>query len=449
MFLLNSLFFLKKLLAAFFVGFVFKIAYTILRFVFYKVIVKAYQFYFSVVKRLGWLEFRNSPLLFLVRQKLAHIAVLAVVVIVTMNNLTTATMAEGSTEIAGKTIMASLVDSEFSDADQEQLAEEFFDEEAIISSAQEKYLENLSVVEPEPILNTKSQAITEDEEELALINEAGTAIIKQDLASTVKTKRLRKDIVYYEVESGDVVGAIADKFDLNVSTILWENNLSAYSVIRPGDKLAILPIDGLTYKIAKGDNLSKIAGKYSVSEESIVEFNKLEEARGLVVGNMIILPGARRVSLARVEIPVKQTYSGLDVLRNLVAPKKKVIASSVAGKFFWPTVGYRITQYYTWRHHGLDIANKVGTPIYAVDDGVVEISGWGTGYGNTILINHGGGRKTRYGHFSKLYVKKGATVQRGEVIGAMGSTGWSTGSHLHFEIIINGVKYNPLNYLNK
>ena len=113
----------------------------------------------------------------------------------------------------------------------------------------------------------------------------------------------------------------------------------------------------------------------------------------------------------------------------------------------WPTVGARITQYFSWRHVGVDIANKTGTPLYAADAGVVEFAGWATGYGNSIVINHGGGKKTRYGHASKLFVKVGDEVEKGENIAAMGSTGWSTGPHLHFEVMINGAKYNPLNYI--
>ena len=113
----------------------------------------------------------------------------------------------------------------------------------------------------------------------------------------------------------------------------------------------------------------------------------------------------------------------------------------------WPTVGHYITQYFSWRHYGVDIANKVGTPIYASDTGVVEYAGWGKGYGNQIVIDHGGGKKTRCGHLSKFYCKVGDEVDKGEAIGAMGSTGWSTGSHLHFEVIINGRKVNPLNYV--
>jgi len=93
------------------------------------------------------------------------------------------------------------------------------------------------------------------------------------------------------------------------------------------------------------------------------------------------------------------------------------------------------------------VANKVGTPLFAADSGVVEYAGWGRGYGNQIVIDHGGGKKTRYAHCSKFYVTKGEKVAKGETVAAMGSTGWSTGSHIHFEMIINGRKYNPLNYI--
>ena len=99
------------------------------------------------------------------------------------------------------------------------------------------------------------------------------------------------------------------------------------------------------------------------------------------------------------------------------------------------------------RHYGLDIANKTGTPLYAADSGTVESAGWGAGYGYNIVIDHGGGKKTRYAHMSKFYVEKGAKVSKGMPIGEMGSTGWSTGPHIHFEVIINGKKYNPLNYI--
>ena len=120
----------------------------------------------------------------------------------------------------------------------------------------------------------------------------------------------------------------------------------------------------------------------------------------------------------------------------------------VAGDgFVWPAGVRRISQYYSWRHTGLDIAGPTGTNIYAMDSGVVTFSGVSNGYGYNILVDHGNGMKTRYAHASKLYVEKGETVTKGQVIMAMGSTGWSTGPHLHFEVIVNGAKKNPLSYI--
>ena len=139
-------------------------------------------------------------------------------------------------------------------------------------------------------------------------------------------------------------------------------------------------------------------------------------------------------------------YNGISIIKDFI----KTSAPKVSGnKMAWPTNGHTITQYFSWRHPGVDIANHIGTPVYAADSGVVLIAqgGYNGGYGNTIVIDHGGGKKTRYGHASRLLVKPGQVVEKGEEIMLMGSTGRSTGPHLHFEVIINGAKYNPLSYV--
>jgi murein DD-endopeptidase MepM/ murein hydrolase activator NlpD len=170
--------------------------------------------------------------------------------------------------------------------------------------------------------------------------------------------------------------------------------------------------------------------------------NKLASASDLKIGQKLLIPGGRKISYPAYTAP---SVSGLAAIKNFAnSPSAKPQAGN---KMNWPTVGYRITQYYSWRHTAVDIANKTGTPIYAADSGTIEYAGWGTGYGNQIVINHGGGKKTRYAHLSKFYISKGQEVTKGQAIGAMGSTGWSTGPHLHFEVIINNVKYNPLNYI--
>jgi len=167
----------------------------------------------------------------------------------------------------------------------------------------------------------------------------------------------------------------------------------------------------------------------------------------LKIGQKLLIPGGVKLT-TQTASSRNRNVSGLSVIRNLVTPSNSKAAPSSA-KMVWPTVGHRITQYFSWRHNGVDIGNKVGTPLYAADDGVVVTStgGWNGGYGNTIVIDHGGGVKTRYGHASKLLVKAGESVERGQLIALMGSTGRSTGSHLHFEVIIKGSRYNPLNYI--
>ena len=176
-------------------------------------------------------------------------------------------------------------------------------------------------------------------------------------------------------------------------------------------------------------------------EEEIARFNKLADAGYLKSGQKIIIPGGSKKYTA----PAVTSYSGIAALRELVTPPA---AKAVPGnKMNWPTEGHRITQYYRWSHHAIDIGNPIGKPIYAADAGTIEFAGWGTGYGNEIVIDHGGGKKTRYAHASRLFAGKGDTVSKGQTIAAVGSTGNSTGPHLHFEVIINGIKYNPLDYV--
>ena len=140
----------------------------------------------------------------------------------------------------------------------------------------------------------------------------------------------------------------------------------------------------------------------------------------------------------------KSYSSGLADIRNIFKP-----AQPIAGKLNWPTTSKRITQYFLgWRHSGLDIGVKVGQPVYAANDGVVITSGWNSGgYGYYVIIDHGNGFHTLYAHNSKNYVTKGERVKKGDVISASGSTGRSTGPHLHFEVRVNGNKVNPLDYL--
>ncbi len=288
---------------------------------------------------------------------------------------------------------------------------------------------------------------------LSPITQEGGAVIKPhimekaDSATTASSvaapviSRQRDEIETYIVQPGDTISGIADKFGISVSTILWENNLTSRSLIRPGNKLTILPVTGVSHTVKSGENLSYIAQKYGVESASILSANKLASVSTLKIGQKLMIPGGQQQYVA----PARTTSSSSSAITKIIPSAPSYAASG--DQMLWPNTCKRKTQYYNWSHLGLDIACHGGQNIVAADSGTVIYSGWSTGYGYNVLLDHGGGKKTRYAHFSKLYVEKGEKVVKGQVIGLEGSTGWSTGPHLHFEVIINGVKKNPLNYI--
>lgn len=393
-----------------------------------------------MVKKTGGDKFKGSPLLFLFSQKTVHVLVVILTILIVFTGFVDRGRAKTISEKAGQTIISGLITGEFSEFLEDELIEETFSEEAINTQTQLKYLGSLNVLEgrPKAVLNA------EEEESLAdLSNPKGEVITKPDIATTKISKKARKEPIEYTVQPGDSVSTIAYEFDISVNTILWENSLNAYSLIRPGDKLTILPSSGMTHKVAKGDNLDSISKKYGIETEEIMKANKMTDSSKLAVGQELFIPGGRKIYYAA---PIRTaSYNPISIIKDIVKPAGTKIVPS--NKMAWPTQGYRITQYYSWRHHAVDIGNKNGTPIYAADAGTVTYAGWKSGYGYVIIIDHGGGKQTKYAHLSKFYTEKGQRVDKGETIAAMGSTGWSTGPHLHFEVIINGRKYNPLNYI--
>jgi len=346
-----------------------------------------------------------------------------------------------------KTVMSNLVKNEFSTSQDEVLIEETLTPNDILTAGKDKYVDNSGALQKQPSIDSSDEI---DQGDSFYFNENSDLVFKPQLITSGSggddaVAAIRKEIIYYTVQNGDTVSTISRRFGLTVNTILWANNLSSFSLIRPGDRLAILPYSGVLYTVKKGDTLARIANTYAVELEKILSCNTL--GNSLAVGQKIVVPGATRISeRVAVRKPASTNYTGISVIKDLI---KNPGVKSTGNKMTWPTVGARITQYFSWRHNGVDIGNKVGTPIYAADSGTVITAqgGYNGGYGNTIVIDHGGGKKTRYGHMSKLFVKVGEEVEKGENIGAMGSTGRSTGPHLHFEVLINGARYNPLNYI--
>ncbi|MBI2020470.1 M23 family metallopeptidase [Candidatus Daviesbacteria bacterium] len=260
---------------------------------------------------------------------------------------------------------------------------------------------------------------------------------------TEYSEKPRSEILEYEVESGDTLSTIAEKFNISTYTIKWENNLTS-DQIKPGQTLKILPVSGVSHVVKSGDSLESVAKKYSAESQAIVDFpfNGIPDDFKLRVGQLLIIPDG---SPPEVKVPVKRRPQPQYLAQG---PQSPAFSAPFGASFIWPAGG-SISQYFAWYHRGIDIANRGAPGIAASDGGTVVVAGWpdGYGYGNRVVIDHGNGYRSLYGHLSNIYVSVGETVSRGQLIGQMGSTGRSTGMHLHLEIHFKGVPINPLSIL--
>ena len=278
--------------------------------------------------------------------------------------------------------------------------------------------------------------------------EGGSAVVKPTnvlgiIGDDGFDQPVRRESTVYVVQSGDTLSTIALDFGVSVNTLLWENGLSSRSIIRPGDTLTILPISGISYTIRSGDTLLAIARKYDSSVKDILDANALESDTTLRIGQKLILPGAQPYSTPS-SAPSTQP-SRLAFITDIFRKSDSIPGGE---QFVWPVRSRKINQYFKgWRHTGIDVHGTLKDDIYAALPGKVVASGWNSGgYGYRVIIDHGGGMQTLSAHASKLFVKKGDSVVKGQAIGKVGSTGRSTGPHIHFEVIVNGARQNPLNY---
>ena len=386
---------------------------------------------------------KSKVFYFLNKTYVVHALVMIIALTVTYSNISASSTVD--TALGEKTIVYSIVSKE----EYEELLEEtpidssqgrvlsYLDDGTAVSS--DKYLAEADSIDDRLLTN------------LSMLAEGGTAVVKPNIIQPIKPEEIKQfentapdryGITQYAVQAGDNLSLIAQNFNISVETILWSNNLTINSFLKPGQLLNILPVSGISHKVKSGETVSAIAKKYGVDAEKIVEFNNLVDVGDIKIAQELIIPGGKMI------LPAKQASVAKAVS---VAPVSKLLSSTppteTGAALLWPTAAKHITQYFSLRHTGLDIGGPTGTPLYASDPGVVELSGWTTGYGNNIVINHQNGTKTRYAHASKLYVSKGDVVIRGQTIASMGSTGWSTGPHIPFEVIVNGVKKNPLSYI--
>lgn len=231
------------------------------------------------------------------------------------------------------------------------------------------------------------------------------------------------EIRVYTVRVGDSLSQIAEMFGVTANTIMWANDLTKASAIQPGDTLVILPIAGVRHVVKSGDTISTIAKKYEGDVDEILSYNQLASASELAVGDTLIIPGgAMHAAPAKVAsaAPVKVSGTG---------------AGSAAG-FTHPAPGSVKTQG-IHGYNAVDLAGSSGASIRAAAAGEVIVSkssGWNGGYGQYIVVRHSNGTQTLYAHLMRNDVGVGAYVSQGQVIGGMGNTGKSTGTHLHFEV---------------
>ena len=276
-------------------------------------------------------------------------------------------------------------------------------------------------------------------------------------------------VTRYEVQSGDTIELIASKFNIKPKTIIDNNSIKNKDSLETGDILKILPVDGYLYVVKRGDTASGIAQKFDVDQEIFEKQNNLA-VRGLKSGFSVILPGKEKPAYVAPPVVKRPTYVATNNRttrttkyngnRTSSAVAKKYTAPRAGKRFSWPVVGGgTITQRFRYGHYAVDIwgPNKpgikaigAGTVIRAAYNCAPRSYGCQGGYGNLVVIDHGGGYKGLYAHNSLVYVKVGQKVKAGDVIAKMGNSGntrGKTGIHLHFELTYNGRKINPLSYL--
>jgi murein DD-endopeptidase MepM/ murein hydrolase activator NlpD len=271
---------------------------------------------------------------------------------------------------------------------------------------------------------------------------AGSAVANVPIVTTESSLKIKDKFVSYTIQNGDTLWSIARQFSVTTDSIKWSNGITDENFVKPGATINVPTITGIIHTVKAGETVEGIASKYKSTVDAIDTQNDLF-GEPLIAGAQIIVPDGTidpppTPKVVAVASASTSTRSGRYGSSGYIAR---------TGTFRFPTnVGPN--GYYNGYHYwAIDVPNSIGTPIYAADSGqIVEAKyGWSGGFGNTILIDHGDGFKTRYAHMTTL-VLLGGYVSKGQVIGYMGSTGRSTGSHLHFEIIKNGAQQNPMKY---
>ncbi|GHU39745.1 hypothetical protein FACS1894190_05630 [Spirochaetia bacterium] len=268
---------------------------------------------------------------------------------------------------------------------------------------------------------------------LALLDYAEGSIHRMDMLADSMPLNTSETFTWlnYMIKKGDSVSKIAADHGLSMDAVIASNNMTNARSLREGEVIRIPNMDGIPYTVVKGDTYKKIADAMNVPVEAILDANDIQDDN-IIVGTQLFIPGAKM--------------------------KADELRLAIGELFIYPVRG-RLTSSYGWRrdpfnpsgtrrfHHAIDLSSHLGTPVKAAMAGKITSVDFDNVYGNYIIITHSSGYQSMYAHLSATSVSKGARVEQGAEIGKVGSTGQSTGAHLHFAIYKNGRSINPLEYL--
>lgn len=267
----------------------------------------------------------------------------------------------------------------------------------------------------------------------------------------------------YIVRVGDTLSGIARAFGVSTETLIWANKLENANFLSPGDELRIPPGTGVLHTVQAGETLQTIAARYGVSPEAITghAFNAPEGGVVVRVGRELFIPGG--VVPRPTPAPAAPRQPAAPAPPPAVAPAPVVQPAPPTGRteaslsassgnvpirLGYPTAG-QLVQGFSGGHRGIDIIAPYGSPVFAAGNGVVILAamGYNGGFGNMVEIDHGSGIISRYAHLSAIHVSPGDRVTRGQTIGLVGASGIATAPHVHFEVINNGVRSDPMPFL--
>lgn len=289
--------------------------------------------------------------------------------------------------------------------------------------------------------------------------------IRRDVnLDTVLPMRARAEIVSYSVQPGDNLFSIAERFNLKPETVLWSNRYVLVDdphFIYPGQELLISPVDGTLHRWSAGEGLNGVAEFYKVTPEDIINFpgNHLSLATlgdyaspNITPGTMLVVPGGKGEfnDWRTPRITREEPATAVNVGPGACSESYDGVVGTL--NFRWP-VQSRVLSGYDYspsaNHYGIDIGGQMGDPVWTVDNGIVVYAGWNDwGYGNMVVVDHGFGWQSLYGHLATVDVICGQEVYSGDILGSMGDTGAAEGVHLHFELRSDEYgRVNPWDFL--